>query len=156
MSKPYYQDDYVTLFCGDCMDIMPEIDGTVDLVVTDPPYGLGKKMSGGTWGNSAEYKELFKWDKLQQGAVTYIASHFPAIIWGGNYYQVPPSRCWLVWEKIDKLKTTADFELAWTSFDKVGKLFASYRNVKDNCQKLHASQKPIALIKWCIEMGQET
>ena len=83
------------LYHGDCMDILPTLD-KVDAVVTDPPYGIYEK--GGKWGKK---KELI-WDKRPADNVLKLASiGKSAIIWGGNYFSLPPSRGWLVWYKRD-------------------------------------------------------
>lgn len=133
-----------TLYLGDCMEVMPILD-KVDAVVTDPPYGIGKKMGGGSWS----YKEeMSKWDlKAEQSWIDEILKlNLPSIIWGGNYFITPPSRCWLVWKK-PYFPSMADCELAYCSFDKNTKCWEGNRSEGD---KQHPTQKPIALMKWCI------
>ena len=87
-----------TLYLGDCRDVLPEL-GSVDAVVTDPPYGLGSKMQGGTWGAAAKYATMRQWDELAPADV--VASLLDlaglSIVWGVNYFPLPVSRCWLVW-----------------------------------------------------------
>lgn len=137
------------LACGDCRDILPTL-GKVDAVVTDPPYGLGKKMQGGTWAvRATHYSDMHEWDleAKQEWIDDILALGVPAIIWGGNYFQMPSSRCWLSWCK-PPFPTMADMELAWTSLDRPAKRWESSR-VPDG-EKLHPTQKPIALMKWCI------
>ncbi len=63
MMKPYYQDEWVTIYHGDCRDIMPGLP-KVDLVLTDPPYGLNTKMQGGTWGIKFKHGDMKDWDYL--------------------------------------------------------------------------------------------
>jgi len=137
-----------TLYHGDCMDIMPMV-GRVDAVVTDPPYGLGKKMSGGTWAkNNKHYKEMHDWDKeaKQKWIDAILELHVPSIIWGGNYFITPPSRGWLVWEK-PYFPTMADCELAYTSIDMNCRVFNFNRS---DGEKEHPTQKPVLLMKWCL------
>lgn len=69
------------------------------------------------------------------------------IVWGGNYYDFPPSRCWLSWAKRDNIPTMADFELAWTNLDRPAKAFAHPRS---GFEKQHQTGKPVALMEWCL------
>jgi DNA modification methylase len=148
--KPYYQDKYVQIYHGDCREILPTLP-KVDLVLTDPPYGLNTKMQGGTWGIKFKHSDMKDWDYLvDQSLITQIISIAKySIIWGANNYIMPPSRCWLAWDKLQKLDTLADFELAWTNFDKPCKSWTERRNHAKNGNQ-HATQKPISLMKWCI------
>src|SRR5690242_7102098 len=119
--KPYFQRDGITLYHADCRDVLPTIEaGSVDLVLTDPPYGIGRRMHGGTWGAASKYADFRDWDVAPSDAdFSEILDKSPAaIIWGGNYFDLPPSRCWLVWDKQNPVHTMADCELAWTNFDK--------------------------------------
>jgi len=139
-----------TLYLGDCREILPTLS-RIDAVVTDPPYGLGKRMQGGTWAkNSDHYKDMHTWDlRANQAWVDdIICLRKPSIIFGGNYYAVPPSRCWLSWCKTQMLPTMADFELAWTNLDRPGKMFFSIRT--PDGEKEHPTQKPVALMEWCL------
>ena len=137
------------LILGDCLDVMPLL-GKVDAVVTDPPYGLGKKMSGGTWATKAtHYKDMHTWDleANQAWMDSIIALKVPAIVFGGNYFVVPPSRCWLSWCK-PAFPTMADFESAWTNLDRPSKRYVSARTPDGG--KQHPTQKPVALMEWCL------
>ncbi|MDE2100291.1 MAG: site-specific DNA-methyltransferase [Patescibacteria group bacterium] len=132
-----------TLYLGDCMDILPTL-GKVDAVITDPPYGLGKRLSGGRMKNP-------DWDLC--AADTSILPDVPSIIWGGNYFSLPPSRCWLVWFKRDSTKTMSDCELAWTSFDANARVF-DWIIAATNAERVgHPTQKPVALMRWCIALA---
>ena len=141
------------LVCGDSTDkaVIDRLmgDDKADMVFTDPPYGLN--WSGGTWASNPIYERAKEWDVLlKQNQVDSILRLSPNIIlWGGNYYTMPPSRCWLSWRKSNKLTTMSDFELAWTSFDKPCKEFVAARNSEGKRQ--HPTQKPIALAEWCFE-----
>lgn len=127
----------------------------VDLVLTDPEYGLAEKWQGGTWGSKPMYsKDARKWDRVapNKRVTDYVRSFAKhCVFWGGNYFDLPPSRCWLVWEK-PKLNTMSDCELAWTSWDKPAK---SITRPRLNGQKQHAAQKHLEVMIWCIQMADE-
>lgn len=148
--KIYYQDEWATIYCADNREILPELP-KADLVLTDPPYGLNLKMQGGTWGIKFKHGDMKDWDYLVEQSLidSIITKATHSIIWGGNNYIMPPSRCWLAWDKLQKLDTLADFELAWTNFDKPCKSWTEKRNHAENGNQ-HPTQKPISLMKWCI------
>ena len=136
------------LLLGDCLDVMPMVSG-VEGVVTDPPYGIGARMQGGTWGTRGNYKKMREWDMAtNQAAFDMFCSYgVPVICWGGNYYRVPPSRCWLTWAKRDNMPTMSDFEMAWTNLDRNSKEFSHPRSGFD---RAHQTGKPISLMQWCL------
>ena len=149
--------DKITITNEDNMSLMARYpDNYFDLAIVDPPYGIGDKFKGGKSGKmqfnevvdkgwdcvpSQEYfDELFRVSKNQ-------------IIWGGNYFNLPPTRCFIVWDKcISDDFTLAMAELAWTSFDKLAKIF-KYSVPKDG--KIHPTQKPIKLYKWLLDKYAE-
>ena len=147
--KPYYEDESVQLYCGDCREMVPGL-GEFSLLLTDPPYGLGNRMKGGTWGCSSKYDKMREWDTDAPDLSFLLAMQIPSIIWGGNYFVVPPSRCWLSWSKTNVVATMASMELAWTNFDKPSKEFRAPVGVHD-CG--HPTQKPLALMSWCISLA---
>lgn len=150
LPKPYYEEDGITIYHGDCREILPHLP-KVDLVLTDPPYGHGEKWSGGTWADNPIYQDCFEWDGRTVGIdvlLAAVAKGRNAIVWGGNYYSLPPSRCWLAWEKSSRMPTLADFELAWTTFDRPSKAFREDRN--PDGKREHPTQKPLSLMHWCI------
>jgi len=135
------------LACGDCRDILPTL-GRVDAVITDPPFGLGAKLQGGRqWGNDPM---LLEWDATAPATetlVAVIAHGQSAVLWGGNYFGLPPSRGWLVWDKSNAVPTMADVELAWSNLDRPAKRF---RGLVGRCEFGHPTQKPLDLMKWTI------
>lgn len=138
-----------TLYLGDCRDVLPLL-GKVDAVVTDPPYGLGTKMQGGTWGAKEGFKEMLDWDQEAPSVETLsqiAALGKYAVMWGGNYYGLEPSRCWLVWDKANAVPTMADVELAWTNLDRPAKRF---NGLVGRVEFGHPTQKPLDLMKWTI------
>lgn len=152
----------VTLHLGDCLDFMRSMpDKSVDAVITDPPYGIGvTKMTLGN-GKNKIYRGESEWDVLPPAEVfreMERVSRF-RVFWGGNYFAntLPASRCWLVWDKHTGSNTFADCELAWTNFDGVVKMFSRAwvgSNAKDTQQRVHPTQKPVDLMKWCIELSK--
>lgn len=134
------------LLLGDCLAIMPTLR-RFDAVVTDPPYGLAQKLQGGTWGKKFDGPD-YDWDACAPD-LSFLQS-VPAIVWGGNYMALPPSRCWLVWHKRDAVRTMADCELAWTSFDANARVF-DWTIAATNAERAgHPTQKPVALMEWCL------
>ncbi len=140
------------LLCGDSTNVqhVERLMGgeKADMVFTDPPYGLAKKWSGGTWADKKMYADAKEWDQpLDQSDIDFFQTLAPSvIIWGGNYYKVPASRCWLSWIKSQQMETMADFELAWTNLDKVAKAWTGARNADG--KRDHPTQKPVALMEW--------
>lgn len=137
-----------TLYLGDCLEILQTL-GKVDAVVTDPPYGLGRKMQGGTWAAKDEFSGFRKWDleAKQEWVDRLLELQVPTIIWGGNYFAVPAARCWLLWNKVNAVPTMADAEMAWTNLDKPAKRFdAPVGRVEHG----HPTSKPLPLMQWCL------
>lgn len=154
--------EHCTLYLGDCLDVLPTL-GKVDAVVTDPPYGIGEAAGKNkTRTNAAvarDYGDL-DWDDVpcspEQIAAMRAASKWQ-IIFGGNYFALPPSRCWLVW---DKLSTGdfADCELAWTNLDRAVRRLQHLWNGmirKDREERFHPTQKPLELMVGLVEVVSE-
>lgn len=141
------------LYQGDCMDILPTL-GKVDAVITDPPYGLAEKLQGGTWGK--QFEGVSKdWDaKPWTATAEFLSSAKTFVIWGGNYFNLPTSRCWLIHDKTIRGMTFADAEMAWTNLDKNTRVF-SYLVPRGFLgeERQHPTQKPLALMRWCIEQA---
>lgn len=148
--------DGVTLYCGDCLEVLPTL-GRFGALVTDPPYGIADKWKGGFnakhgWGKAKTEATLRnKWDAgpLDQQAIsTILAAADEAIIWGGNYFPLPPSRCWLVWNKPERNFTLAEAELAWTNRDNVVRVIDAPRS---DAGREHPTQKPVEVMRWSVE-----
>lgn len=133
------------LILGDCLEVMPTL-GRVDAVVTDPPYGIGIA------NNPVRQKHDRKnWDSSPIGAehlLAILSGSVEQIIWGGNYFNLPPSRGFLVWDKKQPENfSLAMCEQAWWSRDTNAKVFSKSVLGYD---KSHPTQKPVALMEWCL------
>lgn len=139
----------VTLYLGDCRDILPTLP-KVDAVVTDPPYGIGDKMQGGTWGAADKYADFRRWDVAPSADNLALLRSMASsvVLWGGNYFDAPAARCWLIWDKTNAVRTMADVELAWTNLDRPAKRFRGAVGVHEWG---HPTEKPLDLMAWCIQ-----
>ena len=147
----HYRNGNILMINADCMDVMKHIkDKEVELSCVDPPYGINiakeKPRVSGRWN----YKPG-KWDELPPPP-EYFEQLFRVsknqIIWGGNYFLLPPSRCWIIWDKKQSVDNFADGEMAWTNFDEVVSFFRF--SFSANRYKIHITQKPVALYKWLL------
>lgn len=134
------------LLLGDMREILPLI-GAFDAVCCDPPYGISitksnrLAVSRGLGGKS--------WDDQPADMSWLDAENMPAIVWGGNYFDLPPHRAPLVWDKNNAGRDFADFEMAWTNLDMVARRFI-FRPMNMDGGKLHPTQKPIQVMQWCL------
>ena len=141
----------------DNMELMAKYpDNHFELAIVDPPYGIdaAKMTMGKGSGNDKGAHKKKNWDNAIPAA-----SYFKElcrvskdqIIWGGNYFPLPPSRCWVLWDKKDYNSDFASHEMAWTSFDKVVKCFQRARSAGgDSTGKIHPTQKPVRLYEWLL------
>ena len=154
------------LWLGDCREILPTL-GKVDAVVTDPPYGIGEaagnaktRVTGqsSTLGLTRTYVRDYgvdTWDDETADAALAEALQAArwSIVFGGNYYALPPSSCWLVWDKLNT-GDFADCELAWTNLPKAVRRLRYMWNgmLRANGEERgdHPTQKPIGVMKWAI------
>lgn len=135
----------------DCMEYMRTVpDKYFDLAIVDPPYGIDINSSGrlGHYGGKGKvwdaaipddeyFKELFRVSKDQ-------------IIWGANYFKMPPTRCFLIWDKVQpEAVSFASHEYAWTSFDKSAKCYYQ-RPQNADIIRIHPTQKPVRLYEWLL------
>ena len=140
----------------DCMEAMRDMpDKAFELAIVDPPYGIIESggQTGGHNGFFADraYKNgiISSWDKKPGNE--YFKALFKIsknqIIWGGNYFDLPPTRCFVVWDKVQPWDTFSACEYAWTSFSLPAKLF-KFDNRTGG--KIHPTQKPVALYEWLL------
>ncbi len=151
------------LYLGDCRDILPTL-GKVDAVVTDPPYGIGEaagksKSRHGPASFGSKYVKDYgvdNWDNktADEEVATAIALAKSAVVFGGNYYSLPPTSCWLVWDKLNKGTDFADCELAWTNLKKAVRkfemLWSGCVRAERDIPREHPTQKPLGVMRWCI------
>lgn len=141
-----------TLYLGDCQDILPLI-GKVDAVITDPPYGIGFAAQP-TTGQRKAGMQPEKWDDVAvQGIDLLRAAGEIQIIWGGNYYALPPTRGWLSWFKPDAPPSMANFELAWTNQDRNARQLSVSISATNAERVGHPTQKPLSLMRWTIDQA---
>ena len=139
-----------TLYLGDCLEILPTLP-KVDALITDPPYGLAERLDGG----SGEWNKLYgdgapSWDTETVPLVnTLPALAGSAIIWGGNYYDLPPARGWLIWDKMQD-HSSGHAEMAWTNINIPIRTFRYARAQLASEGKVHPTQKPLPLMRWCL------
>lgn len=153
--------DKYTLHLGDCLEFMRGMEaGSVDAVITDPPYGINFINGGGRNPNNGWrtfYDSQGDWDKWKPSKEYFdemLRIAKKVIVWGGNYFTdcLPPSQQWLIWDKGQRDFSLADGELAWSNQDKAVRIFSYSRGAMQKERVEHPTQKPVALIKWCIEL----
>lgn len=172
--RPYYSDDFVTLYHGDWRDIVPGLSG-VDLVLADPPYGVSlkseyRKLGRAQATNATDYPRI-EGDDQPFDPAPFLG--YPGVVlWGANYYadKLPPRGSWLVWNKIagtsgkrdHGFNDGADCELAWVAgvtgavpriFDY---LLVGMLQAGESKKRVHHSQKPVALMAWCLSFFPNT
>jgi site-specific DNA-methyltransferase (adenine-specific) len=156
---PYYQDGLVTLYHGDCRDILPTLD--FDVIVTDPPYGMAYRHGARKGGVHLGFDDRFiVGDDEPFDPAFLIALGKPSVLFGANHYadRLPPSRGWLVWDKRDGTPSNdqSDAELAWTNILTVARVFSArwsgaHRTGREQMDgRQHVNQKPVALMAWVL------
>lgn len=134
--------------CTEVLDLIPECD----LLLTDPPYGIGFAAQPTKWQRRAG-QEAQEWDDAPAPSLEAIRFKGRSqIIWGGNYYTLPPSRGWLCWFKPDAPPSMSQLELAWTNMDR-NALQLTQSIGATNAERVgHPTQKPVRLMTWCLSL----
>lgn len=154
-----------TLYLGDCLQVMPTL-ARVDAVITDPPYGLGEARkdhkSRNRPGMSCPDYERGSWD--DSPASTEAIDHIrrlseTQVIFGGNYFPLPPAKCWLIWDKVNGESDFADAEMAWTNINGAVRLIrhmwaGMLRDSERTEPRVHPTQKPVAVMAWAIDKAK--
>jgi site-specific DNA-methyltransferase (adenine-specific) len=160
---PTYTTESLDLRLGDCMDLMRDTpDGFFDLAIVDPPYGIGEVGGEMHSGRSLNGAGKLKNRVLNTGNTKWDVAPRPEyfeelrrvsknqIIWGGNYFPLPPTRCVIAWDKEQPWPNFSAWEMAWTSLNKPAKIFRWNNQGGGGCGKIHPTQKPVALYKWLL------
>lgn len=153
--KPYYESRGITIFHGDCHEILPQLD-PVGIVVSDPPYGMNYKPKRGSDGSKLYTEGVYGDDAPFDPAHLFRFSTL--ILWGANWYaqKLPPSGGWLVWDKTPngpkKGFIASHAELAWTNaITRTMKLPLQWGGEAHNGEEhFHPTQKPVSLMRWCM------
>ena len=164
--KPYFQDENTTIYHADCREILSEMP-QVDLVLTDPPYGINYDATQSKHQYAINHG-IAEWDKLPFDPVLLLALHTKMIIFGGNNFasRLPDQGGWLCWVKTnpseypDSICRQADMELAWTNCVTRGRVFrhtwlGNIRNSERFMKNYHPTQKPLALMRWCLNLVKD-
>ena len=150
LPTPYAEGRDWVLYHGDCLDILPRLDaGGVDAVVTDPPYGINYVSRPTKWSRSSESRISKAWDNAAPDVSEILSLKVPTMIWGGNHFNLPPSRGWLVWTKPKGLPSYGTAELCWTNIEMpVRHRYEAWVRPKP---RLHETQKSVSLMRWCLQ-----
>lgn len=148
---------------ADCYDILRQLpDKSIDLVLTDPPYGINADKGTNGFGISSNRRYSGGWDNKVPNVDVFIQIQRVAknlLVWGGNYFadKLPISKCWIVWDKkgnMDFQNPFSDVELAWTNFTGVSKKYTCIQQgfvSDDKSERIHPTQKPLPLFQWCLQ-----
>lgn len=167
---PYFDDGLVQIYIGDCADIAPQL-GAFDLLCTDPPYGIKATRKAANRGSIrkgigavAFRYEASSWDDAppSDALIADLRSRARSqCIFGGNYFNLPPSSCWLVWDKDNGVSDFADAELAWTNYGTAVRLKRHrwsgmlQADMARKEERMHPTQKPLAVMSWAISLCPE-
>lgn len=153
-----YKYELNNLYNQDCVSALSEFpDDYFDIAIVDPPYGLPK---GSTHGRGKLKNRIINADSISEWDVAPPKQYFDElfrisknqIIWGGNYFDLPPTRCIVCWDKVQPWENFSQIELAWTSYDKPAKLF---RFDNRTTKKIHPTQKPVELYSYLLNTFAE-
>ena len=155
---PYYADDLVTIYHARCEDVLPGIDpATVDLLLTDPPYGINLEADYTKLGGGNQSHVVHR--AIEGDAETFNPAHLMGfgrtVLWGANNYpaSLPPGG-WFVWQKSNPHPRASECELAWTNLTR---RVSSFRSIRPGTGRpaWHPSEKPVALMAWIIDRWTE-
>ena len=151
------------LWHGDCREVLPLL-ADCDLMLTDPPYGINenrKKQASRQGHGMASQRDYGAYDWDQQPPPAWVIELMRAkakwqVLFGGNYYQLPPATCWLVWDKDNGETDFADCELAWTNLPKAVRRLRwrwqgmLQQDMANKEEREHPTQKPVPVMRWAL------
>lgn len=151
LKKPYYQEDGISIYHGDCQELLATL-GKFDLLLTDPPYGINAPKQKMGSGQQKFYRGNLDWDSMIPNLAPIIKICDWQCIWGGNYFthQLPANNHWLIWDKNNANRSFSEAELAWTNFGCQTRIKTHHRG---NEKKQHPTMKPLAVMRWCIKLA---
>jgi DNA modification methylase len=167
----FYEESGITLYCGDCRDVMPLLGAPIDMVLSDPPYGIAYTSTHNShrtgawarWVRDENFAGIAGDDEAFDPRPLLIAPR--VALFGGNYFAgaLPDSRCWITWDKRAGIGSNdfADCELIWTNFARPSRIFRHVwsgliRGGEENvacAPKQHPHQKPMALVRYLMDYG---
>lgn len=175
--KPYYEESGITIYHGDCRDVLPSLQASIsypgppaktrpfafDLVLTDPPYGIGFVHHAKNIPHATKFSEIAViGDEEPFDPAFCLEAGATAILWGANHYasRLPDAPGWLIWDKREDVgaKHMGDAELAWTdvitSVRKFDHLWDGFNKRSERgIPRVHPTQKPVALMRWCLSLA---
>lgn len=156
---PYYDHAGITIYHGDCREVLPSIDGEFASILTDPPYGIALDTSSRCWWLPDQ--RPIEGDGGPFDPAHLLHTGVPAVLWGANHYasRLPDSRGWLCWDKATKNGLDlrqAEVEFAWSNCVARPRAFrhmwsGAFRD-SERGTRLHPAQKPVALMAWCLSL----
>ena len=141
-----------TLYLGDCREIAAGLERPA-AVISDPPYGIGFGAKHTKW-SANRGTILGEWDASIEDAAHLLGLSEILVIWGGERFSLPVSRGWLTWVKPDAAPTFSSTEFAWTNRDRPARHFLWSVSATNPERVGHPTQKPVALMRWCIEQAK--
>lgn len=156
--KPYYSEKGITIYHGDCREVLPSLSRAHDVIITDPPYGIGYQHGARKNGAKMGFDGHSIVGDSEPFDPRFLLSSSRLILWGANHYAdaLPRSAGWIVWDKRCGIPSNdqSDCEIAWTNFLTVARLFSRYWNGGGIAEdRFHVNQKPLSLMKWCINLA---
>jgi DNA modification methylase len=158
--KPYYESGGITIYHGDCREVLPTL-GPVDLVFTDPPYGIGMDGSNESIQHGWQVRKGYEWRGWDKSTpddelLRLVFDAAPALVcFGANYFNhmLPAGKKgWVVWDKAQRGLTMSDCEIVFTSLSVPTRIITCHRTHLWNEGPEHPTQKPLRLVKTLLEM----
>lgn len=170
LPEPYYNDGGITIYHGDCADVLPHVDpADVGLLLTDPPYGIGYRQDGRTGTYRKPNGRVYRARSIAHEGIAgddrpfdpaLMLSYGRVVLWGANHFasKLPDGGSWIVWDRkygSDSANTNPDAELAWASTPGTVRVFRhlwdGFTRASEQKWHVHPTQKPVALMRWIVD-----